>query len=162
MTGWGEKIPNVTLAELKERLGRTDDDGKAVKRLFTAIAYKQGLSPAEIEETYGVSRKNVYLWLDRIEERGLEDALYDDPKPGRPPKLTDDERTRLAEFLEDSPTTAGFEADAWTPALVQRLIQSRFDVEYTRRHVRRLLDDMGIRWRRSSTATRSVASDAES
>jgi len=45
---------------------------------MTAIAYPQGQSPADIEETYGISRKNVYMWLDRFETRGLDDAGYED------------------------------------------------------------------------------------
>lgn len=68
MTNWGAKIPDESLEELQERLREVDDDGKAVTRLFTAIADKQGSSPAEIEETYGIFRKNLYLWLGRIEE----------------------------------------------------------------------------------------------
>ena len=89
MTSWGGKIPDVTIEELQEKLREIDDDGKAVKRLFTAIAYKQGASPAEIEERYGISRKNIYLWLDRIEEQGLDEALNDEPKPGRQLKLSE-------------------------------------------------------------------------
>lgn len=147
MTNWGEKIPDVSLEELQEKLREIDDDGKAVKRLFTAIAYKQGSSPAEIEETYGISRKNVYLWLDRIEERGLDDALYDESRPGRPSKLTKEQRTELEETLHESPEDAGYDIQAWTPKFVQHWIKTHFDIEYTLRHVRRLMDEVGLSWR---------------
>lgn len=147
MTNWGEKIPDVSLEELQEKLREIDDDGKAVKRLFTAIAYKQGSSPAEIEETFGISRKNVYLWLDRIEERGLDDALYDESKPGRPSKLTQEQRNELEETLHESPEDAGYDIQAWTPKFVQHWIKTHFDIEYTLRHVRRLMDELGLSWR---------------
>jgi len=148
MTEWGGKIPNLTVEELQERLAETEDDGKAVKRLIAAIAYKQGQSPAEIEETFGISKKNVYLWLDRLEERDLDDALYDEPKPGRPPKLTDDQFDDLKATLNESPENAGYEGiQAWTPRFTQHWLKTHFDVKYTLRHVRRLMDDAGLSWR---------------
>ena len=147
MTSWGGKIPDVTIEELQEKLRAIDDDGKAVKRLFTAIAYKQGASPAEIEERYGISRKNIYLWLDRIEEQGLDEALYDEPKPGRQPKLSEEQRAELEEILHESPEEAGYDVQAWSPKFVQHWIKIQYDIEYTRRHIRRLMDDAGLSWR---------------
>jgi transposase len=148
MTEWGGKIPGITLEELQEKLAETEDDGKAVKRLMTAIAYKQGQSPAEIDETFGISRKNVYLWLDRFETRGLDDALYDEPKPGRPPQLTDDDVAELEAVLQESPDDAGYDdVHAWSPKFVQHWLETQLNVAYTRRHVRRLMADVGRSWR---------------
>jgi transposase len=148
MTEWGGKIADITLEELQEKLAETDDDGKAVKRLMTAIAYKQGKSPAEIEETYGISKKNVYMWLDRFESRGLDDALYDESKPGRPSKLSEEEFAELEAVLQKSPDDAGYEdVQAWSPKFVQHWLKTHCDVEYTRRHIRRLMDEVGLSWR---------------
>lgn len=141
MARWGRKIPDTSLEELQEKLGEIDDDGKAVKRLFTAIAYKQGNSPAEIEATYGISSKKVYQWLDRIEERGLDDALYDKPKPGRPPKLTEAEFDQLRSVLQESPRNQGYDAEDWNPRIVHHWLNATFDVDYSLRHIRRLMDD---------------------
>ena len=147
MTKWGAKIPETSLEELKDYLVEEDDDGKAVKRLFTAIAYKHGQSPAEIENRYGIPRQNVYQWLNRIEERGLPEALYDEPKPGRPPRLTDEQVEKLEAVLRDSPTTVGYDAETWEPTLVRHWLNEQFDVEYTLRHVRRLMGKAGLTWR---------------
>lgn len=148
MTEWGGKIPDITVEELQETLAETDDDGKAVKRLMVAIAYKQNQSPAEIEETFGISEKNVYLWLDRFEQRGIEGALYDESKPGRPAKLTDEEFNELEAVLHESPVEAGYDGiQAWSPKFVQHWLKSQFDVKYTLRHIRRLMDDLGLSWR---------------
>ena len=56
MTRWGGKIYATSLEELKEHLVEEADDAKAVKRLFTAIAYKHGQSPSEIEEMHRIPR----------------------------------------------------------------------------------------------------------
>lgn len=147
MTRWGEKIGEMTVDELRSKLAEVDDDGKAVKRLVAAIAYKQGQSPADIEETFGFSKNNVYEWLDRFEERGLEEALYDESKPGRPSRLTDEQREELEAVLHESPEEVGYDVQAWTPQFVQHWINEHFDIEYTQRHVRRLMDDAGLSWR---------------
>lgn len=147
MTQWGSKIPETSLEELKDYLVQEDDDGKAVKRLFTAIAYKHGQSPAKMEELYGIPRQNVYQWLDRIEERGLPEALYDESKPGRPARLSEAQVETLEEVLRDSPTAVGYDAEIWDPKLVRHWLEEQFDVEYTLRHVRRLMGEAGLTWR---------------
>ncbi len=147
MTQWGAKIPATSLEELKEHLVEEDDDGKAVKRLFTAIAYKHGQSPAAIEEMYGIPRQNVYQWLDRIEDRGLPDGLYDESKPGRPAKLTDEQFDRFVETLRESPRSVGYDVEVWDPKRARHWLNEQFDIEYTLRHVRRLMTEAGLTWR---------------
>jgi transposase len=146
MTGWGEKIDEISVEELRSKLAEVDDDGKAVKRLVAAIAYKQGQSPADIEESFGFSKNNVYEWLDRFEERGLEDALYDESPPGRPSELSDEQRERFEDAVKNPPEDVGIDAPAWSTALAQEYLREQFDLEFTRRHVRRLLHDAGLSW----------------
>lgn len=143
MTKWGSKLTETSLEELIDHLVEEDDDGKAVKRLFTSIAYKHGQSPAKIEELYGIPRQNVYQWLNRLEERSLPEALYDEPKPGRPSRLTDDQFETLEEVLRASPTEVGYDAKTWEPKLVRDWLKEQFDADYTLRHVRRLMGTAG-------------------
>lgn len=141
MTNYGTKIPDVSAGELRERLSEVTD-GKAVKRLFVALAYKHGDAPRDIERRYGIPRSRVYQWLDRIESRGLDEALDDDPRPGRPPRLSAEQRTRLARILDQQRDVVGDATEAWTPATVRDLIESEFDVRYSTRHVRRLMEEL--------------------
>lgn len=147
MTQWGAKIHETPLGELQEHLVEEDDDGKAVKRLFTAIAYKHGQSPAEIEEMYRIPRQNIYQWLDRIEDRGLPDALYDETKPGRPAKLTEEQFELFVEILREPPESAGYDVAVWDPKRARHWLKEEFDIEYTLRHVRRLMTKAGLSWR---------------
>jgi len=147
MTRWGGKIYATSLEELKEHLIEEADDAKAVKRLFTAIAYKHGQSPAEIQEMYGIPRQNIYQWLDRIEARGLPDALYDESKPGRPAKLTDEQFDRFVKTLRESPESVGYDVEVWDPKLARDWLNKQFNIEYTLRHVRRLMREDGLTWR---------------
>lgn len=78
-----------------------------------AIAFKKGQSPAEIEKSFGISRKNVYEWLARSEDRGLNEALYDGPKLSRPSKLSEEQFDKLETVLENSPEDVGYDVQPW-------------------------------------------------
>ena len=138
MTRHGGKIPDVTPDAVADHLSRASS-AKAVKRLTAAREYLDGLSPADIEEKYGYPEQTVYEWLDRIESDGLAAALEDETPPGRPARLSDAQRAQFAEAVNRSPAAAGFDADAWTATLAREFLRTEFDVEFSRRHARRLL-----------------------
>ena len=145
MTEHGTKLSELTLDELTERLA-DETDGKAVKRLVAAREYLDGQSPAEIEAKYGWPEQTVYTWLNRLEEVGLDEGLYDEPPPGRPAELTDEQFERFRSAVRQPPDDAGFDSPAWTSALAQEFLRREFDVEFSRRHVRRLLKRAGLSW----------------
>lgn len=141
MTTHGGKLAAYEPADVVERL-QTETDGKAVKRLVAAREYLAGHSPAEIADKYGWPEQTVYTWLDRLESRGLDDGVHDEAPPGRPATLSDDEFEALRIAVEKSPGDAGFDAPAWTPTLVREHLSHEFDYDFSRRHARRLLDEV--------------------
>lgn len=134
-------LDDVTTDQLRDAL---DEIGgkRPTQRLTAAVAYKRGVDQTEIASWYGVERKTVYNWLRRFESASgsLADAARDETRPGRPSRLTDEQRTTLADVLRNPPKEAGYNADDWTPELVQRTLDDRWGVEYSRRTCRRLLD----------------------
>lgn len=76
----GNKIPNLSVECVRELLA-DEHDPKAIKRLTIAREYLARLPPEGIEEKYGWPRQTVYNWLDPLEERKFEHALYDDERP---------------------------------------------------------------------------------
>ena len=143
MTKAGGKLAEVTELHLRQRLAE-ETDPKAIKRLVAALEYKQGLSPAKIEEKYGWPEQTVYSWLNRFEERGWTAALRDKPRPGRRSRLGPTQRRQLFADLNAPPIEAGYDAPAWTPALVNAYLDERFDVTYSGEHCRRLLHEAGL------------------
>ena len=132
------KLDDVDADALRDALNEVDS-AKAVKRLMVALAYKDGVSVAELARRYGVPRSTLYYWLDRFEEFPIGEAIEDEPRPGRPRKLDEDDRRTVAADICDDPSEHGYDADEWTPELVQRHIESAFDTSYSVGHVRRLL-----------------------
>lgn len=147
MTGYGNKIPGLTKGQVRERLA-DESDPKAIKRLTAAREYLEGQSPADIEAKFGWHKQTVYSWLNRFEERDFDDALYDDERPGRPPKLTYEQFQRFAETVHQPPEEEGYDEPAWTTALVQHHLLAEFEVAYSRRHIQRLLDQAEVFWKK--------------
>lgn len=116
-----------------------DIDGSVpTQRVLVAIATKQGDSTSRLADRHNVSQQTIRNWLSRFESRPLEDAPFDDPRAGRPRKLTKEEHDRLMGELQESPEAVGFDRQSWFPRLVYHHLQSEYGVEYSLRHIRRL------------------------
>lgn len=135
------RLEEVPLTKLRTEL-ETFDHRRPILRLLAAILYKQGPSVPTIAEWFDVRPATVYAWFDRLETAdSIDEAIHDAHRPGRPAKLSADEKETLFELLERPPEAAGYDAETWTPVAVSDLIRNRFDIEYSVRHVRRLLDE---------------------
>ncbi|WP_227356541.1 helix-turn-helix domain-containing protein [Haladaptatus salinisoli] len=135
-------LENTSVSELREALDDAEEV-RATKRLMVAIAYKQGVTQTDLAEWYGLSRKTVYNWLRRFEEDAIRSAASDESRPGRPPKLGPEERAEVRQLLAESPENAGYDAEEWSSPLVQRLLEERFGVEYSRTSAYRILTQDG-------------------
>jgi transposase len=132
------KLEDVDPDELRSALADAETP-KAAKRLMVALSYVDGDAADDIAARFGIPRSTVYYWLDRFESEPIEEAVLDEPRPGRPTKLDDEEWHRLRGQLDAEPTQFGLDADEWTPAAVRDHIESQFGVSYSEGHVRRLL-----------------------
>lgn len=142
------RLENVTVDELQRALDQVEES-KPTQRLLAAIAYKHGVSQTELAEWHGVQRRTIYSWFRRLEAEPLPEAVADDPRPGRPRKLADSQLAELRETLHEPPTAAGYGEANWSPQLLQRHLRERFDVEYSVPSCRRLLNELGLEYRRS-------------
>ncbi len=131
-------LDDVSAADLREALAETTDQ-KAVRRLMVALAYKDGDSVERLSDLYGIPKSTVYYWIDRFETRGIDGAIEDEPRPGRPPKLDESQRKSLATDIDASPERFGYEATEWTPELLENHLRREYGVEYSTGHVRRIL-----------------------
>lgn len=139
----GGKLGDLSTEALQEALGAAEDP-KATKRLMIALAYKDGVSVEELTDRYGLSRSTVYSWLDRFENRTVEAAIYDDDRPGRPPKLDAEERSALSADVLRSPAELGFGQSTWSPELLAEHIEREYGVTYSLGHVRRILREHDV------------------
>jgi transposase len=96
------------------------------------------LSQARIADELGVSRASVCDWAKHFESGGLR-RLRGRPTPGRPTKLTKQQRRELVRHLKRGALAAGFQTDRWTLQRIRELIERLFGVTYHPNYLNRFL-----------------------
>jgi transposase len=90
----------------------------------------------------GASKSSVSRWQQAYQKEGP-DGLLSKRVPGRPTKLSEKQREKLAKKLLAGPSTYGYRTDLWTLERVAQVIRKEFGIEYHPNHVWRLLVGMG-------------------
>jgi transposase len=117
-------------------------------RRFQALGlFRKGLSQADIARQLRVSRAAVCQWLKKAKRKGKV-ALRRKPRPGRPPKLTDDQRDKLVQLLARGAEHAGYATQLWTAERIQRLVVEQFGSRYHVNHIPKLLRQCGWSYQR--------------
>lgn len=121
-------------------------DWREGRRLRAWALHKAGWSGARIAEALGVTRGAVSQWLTRARAGGGREALRTRPRPGKQPRLTNEQRAQRAQLpalLAQGAETHGFVGDVWTTKRVAAVIKRAFGVSYHPAHVSRLLRQLG-------------------
>lgn len=139
------RLEEIAVEDLEAALVEIDGY-REVQRLLAAIIYKRGPSVPMLARWLDKREATIYEWFNRLEAEPIRDAVRDDPRPGRPSKLTESERAQFEAALREPPEAAGYDAPAWTPKLARTYLRDEFGTEYTLRHVRRMLRDAGLTW----------------
>lgn len=143
LVGVMARLEHVPVEELEAALDEATGK-RETQRLMVAIIYKRGPSVPMIAEWLDTREQTIYRWFDRLEAEPVRQAVQDRQRSGRPPKLENVERAAFRDAVRKPPTEAGYDRPAWTTALAREFLEAEFDVEYSRRHVQRLLKDAGL------------------
>jgi len=128
------------------------------RRLQAVRLKQQGWHQRGIAAALGVREETVSRWLARARQGGPE-TLRARSAPGRPPKLTSDQKRMIPEFLWHGAEAYGFRGEAWTCARVADVIWEEFGVRYHKDHVGRLLKE--LEWTPQTPVTRAIQRDEE-
>lgn len=133
-----DNLDEISDADLRRALESVEQKTPAL-RITAALAYRNGVTQQALAGWFGVERKTIYNWLTRIDPENIAESVRDEPRPGRPRKLTPPQQEQLARTLEASPEAAGIDAQRWTAPVLREHIRDVFDVEYSLPSCRRLL-----------------------
>ena len=144
-------LETVSADHLRNVLSQIDD-GDATIRVVAALLFVEvdDFSQNRIAEILGFSSGWASEWfrrLERLAEEPFEDVIYDDPRSGRPPELSDQQQDQFEEAVNESPEKSGIDEPAWSVDRAREYLRDTFDVEYCPRHVRRLLTAAGLSWK---------------
>lgn len=115
-----------------------------LRRHIAVDMHGQGHKPAAIAKALKVSVRTVYQWLAACRAGGRQ-ALRSAKPTGRKPRLTEEQKARLAELLLGTPEHNGFTGRyLWTQQLIADLIEREFAVRYHHDRVGRILRAIGF------------------
>jgi transposase len=117
-----------------------------------------GYSLNEVGRRIGCAAVSVMRWRDSRRRNG-DGALEVRFSPGRPWKLGERDRKRLARLLLKGPIAQGYRTNLWTTARIAELIRREFGVEYHRDHIGRLMHSLG--WSVQKPERRALERDEE-
>lgn len=126
-----------------KREAEADGAYRVAKRLHAVLLNNDGCSSGNIAAILEAPRSKVSQWLSDYEQFGHE-GLLEGQRSGRPAQLDDQQKVALGEIIDRGPLSRGFASGVWSAPMIGRVITEEFEVEYTSRHVRRLLREMGF------------------
>jgi transposase len=125
----GRKINRKALEEIRIRAVKSVENGE---------------SPETVIKALGLTRPQIYEWLSKYREGGIE-ALRSRKAPGKTPKLTGKQLRKIYSLVVGiDPRQLKFEFALWTRGMVRELIMREFRVQLSEVSVGRLLKKLGL------------------
>lgn len=126
------------------RLARTSRDAAQTRRLLALAAIYDGASRTEAARIGGVGLQIVRDWVTRFNADGAA-GLIDRKAPGKPPRLTPEQRAALAQAVEDGPKPELHGVVRWRLGDLMGWLRETFGVSLSRQTLGRELRRMGFR-----------------
>ena len=142
----GRPVP-ITRTELSasalRREAARSHDADAARRLLAIALVLDGYDRASAARICGMDRQTLRDWILRYNADGVS-GLVDRHSPGRPARLTTEQRAELERLVAAGPDPAIDRLVRWRRVDLQRVIKSRFGVELHERTVGKLLHRLGF------------------
>lgn len=114
---------------------------RVATRLHAIALNMEGKSAPYIAELFKVHRTKVCQWFRRWEEDGIK-GMLEGHRPGRPERLSQEQRQTLTDILDSGPVAYGFNSGVWTCPMVCRVIEDEFSTHYHPAHISRILHEL--------------------
>jgi transposase len=133
-------VPDLTIDEINElfELKENGSSDRIRTRAHAIILSARGYDIAEIAEIFQLKRDTVSSWIDRWNINGIK-GLFDKPRKGTTPKITENDLEKIEEFIEETPNS---------PKTILGKIKKQLNKTISARTLRRIIKKLGKRWKR--------------
>jgi len=121
--------------------------GRVAQRAQLVLLSAQRRSVPELAQLFEMHRKTVRFWLRRFDAHGPA-GLYDEPRSGRPSKLSEPVRHHLVEMIQQDPAYSGYLATFWTVAMLVLALTDKLGLRLSASSVRQALHQAKLAWGR--------------
>ena len=116
-------------------------------RLHAILLVAQGMSSRQAAQFLGDSPRTVAYWVQRFETEGLA-GLADADRPGRLPRLDQNQIYQIEQALRKSPLEVGLSVNLWDGKALSAYIKQEFAIQLGVRQCQRLFRQLGFRLRK--------------
>lgn len=154
-------MKSIEIERLNKAMKQTSDK-RLYERVLAIRLRLEGLTFEEIGELLNRARQTISIYWQTYQTQGLL-GLNMDHSPGKPAKLTEEQRSQLAQMLEQQqPVDVGFEARyTWTLPLVAEWIQREFDITMSVRGISTMLKRMNFSFTKATYSLAKADEDAQ-
>ena len=111
------------IIELEAIIRQRTKQAQIVDRSKMLLYKSQGMTNGEIAERLDVNINTVKLCLNKYKAGGIQRALYDDQRTGRPVEITDDAVAWIINLACQRPADLGYSQELWTLKNLHQHIQ---------------------------------------
>ena len=125
-------------------------DSRQYQRALALLLLDEGDAAVEVAEYLQVSRRTVYNWARRFEQReALAPVLrlLDGPRSGRPPTAQGVIDPLIEGVIDEDQRDHGYNSTVWTAALLGQYLREQHHESAGRRSVGRAIARLGLRWK---------------
>lgn len=99
-------------------------EARTVQRAKILLYSAEGMSDSSIAEKLDINRRSVYNCIVKYIAAGMEAALEDLARTGRPGVITDEEKAWIVDIACQKPVTFGYPQELWTMSKLQQHIRA--------------------------------------
>ena len=131
---------------LQDEIRRTHD-ARYDHRLHAILLVAHGLNGHEVARLLGDSPRTVAYWVNQFIEDGLA-GLMEFERPGRPPRLSEEQLDEVDRVLRGSPSEYGLTGNLWDGKTLSAFIKKQWSITLGVRQCQRLFRQLGFRLRK--------------
>ena len=133
--------PAQLLAE-GQQIVHSTSDAKYRRKVEIVNLVLSGLTPSHLSTYCGNSKRTITLWVKIADEQGFE-ALKTKKTPGRPAKLTKEQKTEIRAILEEDDPKK-YRQSVWDGPSLSAYIEKTYAVKLGVHQCQRLLHSLGF------------------
>ena len=129
------KITDSEKLMLEKISASRTEEARIVERAKVLLAYSSGKKPKDIAEYVATNKQKVYRIINRALSLGVDSALHDARRSGKPRSISDPARTYIIRIACTKPTDLGHTYEMWTNRSLTDYIRKNAPEDYGIRNI---------------------------
>lgn len=121
------------------------EDADAARRMLAIALVTEGWSRQDAAKACAMDRQTLRDWVIRYNEAGLEGLHNRSGRNGPPPRLSEEQRAEIADWVEEGPDFARDGVVRWRCVDLQARIEETFSIRLHERTIGKLLRRLSFR-----------------